>query len=55
MVIGARDTSDTGQVLLYRGTSLRDWRQERVLAQSAAGESYMWECRTFSAVATITG
>ncbi len=27
MVIGARDTSDTGQVLLYRGTSLRDWRR----------------------------
>ena len=47
MVIGARDTSDTGQVLLYRGTSLRDWRQERVLAQSAAGESYMWECPDF--------
>ncbi|WP_435367539.1 glycoside hydrolase family 32 protein, partial [Klebsiella pneumoniae] len=41
MVIGARDASDNGQVLLYRGTSLRDWHLEHVLAHSAAGESYM--------------
>ncbi|MGL4827418.1 MAG: glycoside hydrolase family 32 protein [Vibrionaceae bacterium] len=47
MVLGARDPSDTGQVLLYRGTSLRDWHFERVLAQSAAKESYMWECPDF--------
>ncbi|WP_446905338.1 glycoside hydrolase family 32 protein [Aeromonas veronii] len=47
MVIGARDASDTGQVLLYRGTSLRDWHLERVLAHSASGSSYMWECPDF--------
>lgn len=47
MVIGRRDASDNGQVLLYRGTSLRDWHLEHVLAHSAAGESYMWECPDF--------
>lgn len=47
MVIGARDASDNGLVLLYRGTSLRDWHLEHVLAHSAAGESYMWECPDF--------
>ena len=38
MVIGARDASDNGLVLLYRGTSLADWHLEHVLAHSAAGE-----------------
>ncbi|HGV4194542.1 TPA: glycoside hydrolase family 32 protein [Escherichia coli] len=47
MVIGARDASDNGEVLLYRGTSLRDWHLEHVLAHSAAGKSYMWECPDF--------
>lgn len=47
MVIGAQDASDNGQVLLYRGTSLRDWHLEHVLAHSAAGKSYMWECPDF--------
>ncbi|MCL8377233.1 glycoside hydrolase family 32 protein [Escherichia coli] len=47
MVIGARDASDNGQVLLYRGTSLRDWHLEHVRAHSAAGKSYMWECPDF--------
>lgn len=47
MVIGARGASDNGQVLLYRGTSLRDWHLEHVLAHSAAGKSYMWECPDF--------
>lgn len=47
MVIGARDASDNGQVLLYRGTSLRDWHLEHVLAHSAAGKSYMWESPDF--------
>ncbi|WP_278183635.1 glycoside hydrolase family 32 protein [Vibrio misgurnus] len=47
MVIGARDASDIGQVLLYRGTSLREWRLERVLAHSTYGTSYMWECPDF--------
>ncbi|HFV1837327.1 TPA: glycoside hydrolase family 32 protein [Escherichia coli] len=47
MVIGARDASDNGQVLLYRGTSLWDWHLEHVLAHSAAGKSYMWECPDF--------
>ncbi|MGQ7147792.1 hypothetical protein ACUOA8_55540, partial [Escherichia sp. SS-MK2] len=32
MVIGARDTSDTGQVLLYRGTSLRGEHQPVMVA-----------------------
>lgn len=47
MVIGARDAADVGQVLLYRGTSLRDWQLERVLAHSEFGDSYMWECPDF--------
>lgn len=47
MVIGARDRHDSGQVLLYRGSSLRDWTFDRVLAGAKAGESYMWECPDF--------
>ncbi|HGY2266972.1 glycoside hydrolase family 32 protein [Morganella morganii] len=47
MVLGARDASDTGQVLLYRGTSLRDWQFDRVLAHADYGDSYMWECPDF--------
>ncbi|WP_439291342.1 MULTISPECIES: glycoside hydrolase family 32 protein [Rahnella] len=47
MVVGARDASDCGQVLLYKGTSLRDWTFDRVLAKADAGDGYMWECPDF--------
>ena len=47
MVIGARDIDDCGKVLLYRGTSLRDWQLDRVLAQAEPGMGYMWECPDF--------
>lgn len=47
MVIGARDIDDRGQVLLYRGNSLREWRLDRVLAQAEAEMGYMWECPDF--------
>ncbi len=47
MVVGARDKNDTGQVLLYRGVSLSEWRFERVLAHADAQEGYMWECPDF--------
>lgn len=47
MVIGARDIDDRGQVLLYRGSSLREWRLDRVLAQAETEMGYMWECPDF--------
>lgn len=47
MIIGARDIDDRGQVLLYRGTSLREWRLDRVLAQAEPEMGYMWECPDF--------
>lgn len=47
MVVGTRDDRDCGQVLLYRGETLRDWTFERVLAGANDGESYMWECPDF--------
>lgn len=47
MVVGAKDPCNTGQILLYRGSSLREWTFDRVLAHADAGESYMWECPTF--------
>ncbi len=37
--------------LLYRGSSLREWTFDRVLAHADAGESYMWECPDFFALA----
>ncbi|KOC90488.1 glycoside hydrolase family 32 protein [Winslowiella iniecta] len=50
MVIGARDADDRGQVLLYRGSSLRDWQLDRVLAQAVEHSGYMWECPDFFAL-----
>lgn len=47
MVVGAKDPGNTGQILLYRGESLREWTFDRVLAHANAGESYMWECPDF--------
>lgn len=49
MVDGSRGerSSNTGQILLYRGSSLREWTFDRVLAHADAGESYMWECPDF--------
>lgn len=47
MVVGAKDPGNTGQILLYRGASLREWTFDRVLAHANAGESYMWECPDF--------
>lgn len=47
MVIGARDASDCGQVLLYKGNSLRDWTLDRVLAKADDLTGYMWECPDF--------
>lgn len=47
MVVGAKDPGNTGQILLYRGSSLREWTFDRVLAHADAGESYMWECPDF--------
>ncbi|QLK60364.1 sucrose-6-phosphate hydrolase [Enterobacteriaceae bacterium Kacie_13] len=47
MVIGARDEHDCGQVLLYKGNSLRDWTLDRVLAKADGNTGYMWECPDF--------
>jgi len=47
MVIGARDEHDRGQVLLYKGNSLRDWTLDRVLAKADDHTGYMWECPDF--------
>lgn len=44
---GRGDNCNTGQILLYRGSSLREWTFDRVLAHADAGESYMWECPDF--------
>lgn len=47
MVVGARDANDRGQVLLYSGTSLFQWRLEGVLAKADRWLGYMWECPDF--------
>lgn len=47
MVIGARDDSDCGQVLLYKGKSLQQWELDRVLAKADNDTGYMWECPDF--------
>ncbi len=47
MVVGARDDCDRGQVLLYKGDSLRHWTLDRVLAKANAATGYMWECPDF--------
>lgn len=47
MVVGARDAQDHGQVLLYRGHSLREWQFMQVLARADDGMGYMWECPDF--------
>jgi len=47
MVVGVRDEKDNGQIYLYRGTSLRDWTFDRVLAASEGDMGYMWECPDF--------
>ncbi|RKQ40922.1 glycoside hydrolase family 32 protein [Enterobacter sp. R1(2018)] len=49
MVIGARDADDRGQVLLYRGASLREWTLDRILARAEPDMGYMWECPDFFA------
>lgn len=47
MVVGARNEQDQGQVLLYRGETLREWALDRVLAESDGELGYMWECPDF--------
>ena len=47
MVIGARDEHDCGQVLLYKGDSLRAWTLDRILAKADGNTGYMWECPDF--------
>ncbi|MBT0726552.1 glycoside hydrolase family 32 protein [Rosenbergiella australiborealis] len=47
MVVGARNAQQQGQVLLYKGESLTSWVFDRILAQAASGEGYMWECPDF--------
>lgn len=47
MVVGARDAQDHGQVLLYRGSSLRQWQFIQVLARADDRMGYMWECPDF--------
>ncbi len=44
MVVGAKTPDNTGQILLYRGRSLREWTFDRVLGQADDDETYMWEC-----------
>ena len=44
MVVGAKTPDNIGQILLYRGRSLREWTFDRVLGQADDGETYMWEC-----------
>ncbi|MGE4799145.1 glycoside hydrolase family 32 protein [Yersinia hibernica] len=47
MVVGARDSRDHGQVLLYRGISLHEWQFMQVLARADDDMGYMWECPDF--------
>ncbi|MBJ7220966.1 MULTISPECIES: glycoside hydrolase family 32 protein [unclassified Brenneria] len=46
MVVGLR-VADRGEVRLWRSDDLHNWQPQGVLARSAPGESYMWECPDF--------
>ncbi|MGM7723211.1 glycoside hydrolase family 32 protein [Metabacillus sp. Hm71] len=46
MVVGTRK-EDTGKVVLYKSTDLRQWEYLGVLAESNGTEGYMWECPDF--------
>ncbi|KAA8995617.1 glycoside hydrolase family 32 protein [Affinibrenneria salicis] len=46
VVIGLR-VDDRGEVRLWRSNDLRAWEPAGLLARSAPGESYMWECPDF--------
>lgn len=47
MVVGVRDEKNNGQIYLYRGSSLRHWAFDRILAFSDGDMGYMWECPDF--------
>ncbi|CPR19821.1 glycoside hydrolase family 32 protein [Brenneria goodwinii] len=46
VVLGLK-VENRGEVRLWRSTDLRNWEPQGLLARSAAGESYMWECPDF--------
>ncbi|WP_369310203.1 glycoside hydrolase family 32 protein [Providencia rettgeri] len=48
MVVGARDTFDQGQILLFNTTDLFHWDPHfQVLAKTDDKDVYMWECPDF--------
>lgn len=48
MVVGARDTLDQGQILLFSTTDLLNWNNDyQILAKTDDKNVYMWECPDF--------
>ncbi|HGY1115594.1 TPA: glycoside hydrolase family 32 protein [Providencia rettgeri] len=48
MVVGARDSQDQGQILLFNSTDLLNWDQNyQILAKTDDNNVYMWECPDF--------
>ncbi|MCW2258130.1 beta-fructofuranosidase [Providencia alcalifaciens] len=48
MVVGARDSLDQGQILLFSSSDLLHWPEEyQVLAKTDDKNVYMWECPDF--------
>lgn len=48
MVVGARDSLNQGQILLFNTTDLLNWNSEyQVLAKTEDKNVYMWECPDF--------
>ncbi|MGG4468550.1 glycoside hydrolase family 32 protein [Paenibacillus alvei] len=46
MILGTRK-EDTGKVVLYKSSDLREWQYIGVLAESDGSLGYMWECPDF--------
>lgn len=48
MVVGARDSSDLGQILLFHSYDLFNWSEDyQILAKTDDKNVYMWECPDF--------
>lgn len=50
LVAGSRDERGNGQVVLFSGLDLYDWRYEGVLADNGGKIGSMWECPDFFAL-----
>ncbi|MCC5467729.1 sucrose-6-phosphate hydrolase [Pelosinus baikalensis] len=46
-VIGAQNSKERGQVLLFESTDLEQWTFKSIMASCSGNEGYMWECPNF--------